>query len=384
MANRRSGSSVLDLLQITALARYITRMFIVRLVIILVGGALLAISADLMETGKDIINSAPDRPWLAVLRYSALRLPSFISAVLPMATLLAGLLTVGALQRHSELVAILNTGLSPTGLIRLLLAAGLLLVGAQFLVDDWLAPRSVDELFAWGVGDFKKRLWRPETENGLWLYSGGDVIRLQPIEGDRDHLANVTIFRRDADGMLLERIDAPRAKRTETGLVLEDAIRRQALDGSTTSVAELTWPGVIDFSTIELLSREPRDLRLSQLATVVDHAGFGQRPPDIYRTWYHARLAAAVQPLFMVLLSISLIPSYSRTGSFGRLLLSGVSIGFAAFILGGVTTAMGEAGLLPPLLAAWAPALVLLALIGRFLLQHEVLGRARPGGRAPA
>ncbi len=375
---------MLDFLQINALARYLTRMFLLRFFTILVGGGLLAISADLMETAKDVVSSDPDQPWLAVLRYSALRLPSFLSAMLPIATLLAGLLTVGALQRHSELVAILNTGLSPTGLIRLLLLAGLLLVGLQFLIDDWLAPRSVSELYAWGIGDFKKRLWRPETENGLWLYSDGDVIRLRPIEQDKTRFTDVTIFRRDAEGMLVERIDAPRAYRKQTGLVLEDAVRRQALDGSTERVARLSWAGMIDFSVIDLLSREPRDLRLRELATVMDHDGFGQRPPNLYRTWYHSRLAGALQPLLMLLLSISLIPSYSRTGSFGRLLLTGVSIGFAAFILGGVTTAMGEAGLLPPLLAAWAPTLVLLALIGRFLLQHEVLGAARRGGRTSA
>jgi len=112
---------------------------------------------------------------------------------------------------------------------------------------------------------------------------------------------------------------------------------------------------------------------------VIDNAGYGQRPVNIYRTWFNARLVAALQPLFMLLLSMSLIPSYSRTRSFAWIFLMGISIGFAIFILTGITTAMGEAGLLPPWLAAWAPVIALLALIARFILQHEVLTSNRRG-----
>ena len=86
----------------------------------------------------------------------------------------------------------------------------------------------------------------------------------------------------------------------------------------------------------------------------------------------------------MLLLSMSLIPSYSRTGSFAWLFFIGISIGFGAFILTGVSTAMGEAGLLPPWLAACAPVVALSALIWRFLLEHEILQSARRRGRRVA
>jgi lipopolysaccharide export system permease protein len=375
---------VLDVFQTSALARYVTRMFLARFALLLAGGAMLAVSADLMETSKDILKDAPDESWRLLLRYVGLRLPVYLSALMPVAALMAGLLTVGALHRHSELVAILNTGLSPGGLIRLLALAGVVLVGLQFALDDWITPRSVKALYAWGIGDYKKRRWQPDVKKQLWLYSSGDIIRLSPTEWDSDRFTDVTVFRRDEKGLLVERIDAPRARYDESGLLLKEVLRRRVSDGTTSSAAEMLWPGVIDFSTIELLAREPRDLRLHQLQRVIDNAGFGQRPPNIYRTWYHARLAATLQPLLMVLLSVSLIPAYSRTRTMAWLLLTGITIGFATFILAGVTTAMGEAGLLPPWLAAWAPSVVLLSLIGRFLLQHEFLPLARRRGQQVA
>ena len=169
-------------------------------------------------------------------------------------------------------------------------------------------------------------------------YSDGDIVRLSPTEWDAARFTDITIFRRDAQGLLLERIDAPSASTSEDGLTLKNAVRREVADGTTTTVAEMRWRGVIDFTTIDLLSREPRDLRLHELARVIDNAGFGQRPTALYRTWFHVRLAAALQPLLMLLLSVSLIPAYSRTGSIGWLLFTGITIGFATFILAGVTT----------------------------------------------
>lgn len=372
---------MLDFLRISALTRYLTRMFLARCAVLLMGGAMLAISADLTEATRDILRDATEAPGLAILRYTVLRLPGLLSAMLPVAALLAGLLTIGSLHRHHELVAMLNTGLSPGGVVRRLSMAGVLLVGLQFVIDDWLAPHTAKELYAWGIGDFGKRRWQPDTAGGLWLYSGGDIVRLSPTEWDSARFTDVTIFRRDAQGLLLERIDAPSATTSEDGLILKNAVRREVADGTTVMAAEMRWRGVIDFTTIDLLSREPRDLRLHELARVIDNAGFGQRPTALYRTWFHVRLAAALQPLLMLLLSVSLIPAYSRTGSMGWLLFTGITIGFATFILAGVTTAIGEASLLPPWLAAWAPTLVLLALIGRFFLQHELLARTRRRGQ---
>lgn len=364
------------------LARYLTRQFLARFVLILVGTALFAVAADLMETARDVARG--DDPSAALLRYALLRLPAFLAVLLPVAALLAGLLTVASLHRHKELVAILNTGLSPAGLIRLVLLAGVPLVGLQFALDDWIAPRAVKELYAWGIGAYEKHRMQQAREDWLWLYSGRDIVRMAKPDPGGARFMEVTIFRRDGEGLLLERVDAPQAIRTQEGLVLRDAVAQRATDGTTKAMPEYRWRGHFDFKTVEILSWEPRDLSLAQLSEVIENAGYGQRPTGIYRTWYHVRITAALQPVLMLLLSMSLIPRYSRTGSFAWLFLTGISIGFAAFILAGVTTAMGEAGLLPPWLAAWAPAVALSAMIGRFLLQHEILGSARRRDRSVA
>lgn len=362
---------------------YLVRQYLQRCTLVLVGTTLFALGADLMETGKDVVHLGDDS-WRALFDYALLRLPTFVSTLLPVSSLIAGLWTVGVLHRQKELVAILNTGVSPLGLIRLALLGSLPLVALQFTLDDRISPRAVETLQSWNLeGVSAPRLFQADGE-WLWISSGRDIVRMAyPRQGDRN-LSQITIFRRDGEGLLVERIDAPTARLTGNGLHLENAVIQKVADASTEVVPLYSWLGRIDFKTVQLLSRPPSDLSLAQLSEVIKNAGYGQRPTDIYRTWYQARLVAALQPLLMLLLSLSLIPSYSRSGSFAWLFLVGVSIGFAAFILTGVTTAMGEAGLLPPWLAAWAPVIALLALIARFILRHEVLTPSPRRGQTPA
>ena len=358
------------------LALYLIRQYLLRCALVLIGTATFALAADLMESGKNVVAMHEDS-WRALLDYSLLRLPTYISTLLPVSSLIAGLWTVGVMYRQKELVAILNTGLSPFGLIRLVLLGSLPLVALQFLLDDRIVPRSIQELQSWDWAESAPDYFSPKTDGWLWLYSGHDIIRMENPRPRSRTFSDVTIFRRDAEGLILERIDAPVARFTETGLMLEDAVLQSAADASTRLLPSYRWLGRIDFDIVQMLSWAPADLSLSQLNQVIDNAGYGQRPVNIYRTWFNARLVAALQPLLMLLLGMSLIPSYSRTGSFAWIFLMGITLGFGTFVLTGITTAMGEAGLLPPWLGAWAPVFALLALIARFLLQHEVLATNR-------
>jgi lipopolysaccharide export system permease protein len=367
----------------TVFARYLSGQFLARCLGILAGVAIMALAFDLMDAGKDIVRDAAS-PWLAIMTYGILRLPSLVSTLLPAAALLAGLITMGHLHRHLELVVIQGCGVSSLTLVRLLLPVGLLLTALQFAVDDFAAPRATERLYAWGVGEYEARFWRPRTKRGLWLYSGDDIVRLTFKERESQEIAGANIFHRDAEGLLLERIDAARAQVIEEGLLLQDAVRYDAAMGTTTAIAEMTWRGRIDLGAVDVLARQPSDLSLAQLAGVIANQGYGQRPTDIYRTWLHARIAGALQPALLLLLSLSIMPPPGRTGGRVRVLLSGISVGFAAFVFSGVSVAMGEAGLLPPWLAAWGPVLALASFIGWLLVRQARLAAARSAPAAAA
>jgi lipopolysaccharide export system permease protein len=254
------------------LALYLIRQYLLRCALVLIGTATFALAADLMESGKNVVAMHEDS-WRALLDYSLLRLPTYISTLLPVSSLIAGLWTVGVMYRQKELVAILNTGLSPFGLIRLVLLGSLPLVALQFLLDDRIVPRSIQELQSWDWAESAPDYFSPKTDGWLWLYSGHDIIRMENPRPRSRTFSDVTIFRRDAEGLILERIDAPVARITETGLMLEDAVLQSAADASTRLLPSYRWLGRIDFDIVQMLSWAPADLSLSQLNQVIDNAG---------------------------------------------------------------------------------------------------------------
>ena len=160
------------------LALYLIRQYLLRCALVLVGTVTFALAADLMESGKNVV-TMHEEAWRALLNYSLLRLPIYVSSLLPVSSLIAGLWTVGVMYRQKELVAILNTGLSPFGLIRLVLLGSLPLVALQFLLDDRLVPRSIQELQSWDWAEAAHEYFSPEADGWLWLEIEADSAAMR-------------------------------------------------------------------------------------------------------------------------------------------------------------------------------------------------------------
>src|SRR5690625_554192 len=84
-----------------------------------------------------------------------------------------------------------------------------------------------------------------------------------------------------------------------------------------------------------------------------------------------------IAPLILCL-AFALGQAWRRTGELTRLTLGGLTLGFAFFIINGTSVALGEVGFLPPVLAAWAPPLLLASLVAHLLLKPEATAPISP------
>ena len=66
-----------------------------------------------------------------------------------------------------------------------------------------------------------------------------------------------------------------------------------------------------------------------------------------------------------------MIQAIGKSVPFGWIFVSALALSFGFFVFDRMTLAMGEVGILPPWLAAWAPNLVLACLAGTFLVRQE-------------
>ncbi|GBD43450.1 hypothetical protein HRbin40_00923 [bacterium HR40] len=355
------------------LSRYLLRFVLTRLAAVLFAIVCFAFLIDLLDASEDLLGRS-DSPVRDLLVYTGLRTPSLLSEILPFALLLGGLFAATDLIRHRELVAIWNAGLSSAGIALRLLPLALLLAVGKYGNDDRLIPASVERLRDWGVGLFSS-LGPGRDDRWLWVAADDTVLRFHARAAREGKLREIAIFRRNAEGLLVERILAAEAEVREDGLLLHQVDRRPLGQERSENMESLLVPVHIDLEAVALMTRPASELSRADLLRVVAARGFGMQPIHAHRTWLYHRPAAALAVALLLLLPFALARSVRRVGGTTALFLRALALGFGYQIGNGLLVALGEGGFLAPTIAAWgAPSLLALTVLGLLLL-GEVEGR---------
>lgn len=362
----------------TILGRYLSRMFIGQLALILISAVALLQLFDVMSVADDLLKDLGGG-FQVILRYSFLRLPVLVTFLLPFSVLLAALMTFGQLHRHSELVAIQALGLPFLKILILLLPVMLLIALLHFLISDQLTPRANRALADWQASSETRK----PNDIALWLRDGDHLVSIGAIEDDGRLLRDVVIFKRDGQGNLAAQTEAADAVFDQDGWWLEEvkdfAILPTAARAETT-VARESWETGVQPALVKDLAAPPNALSIAKIRRILDHPEIGSRPDHVYRTWLHKSLALPLSSLFMVALATASVRGLQRQGGVVLNALVGFGGAFLYFIADGVLQALGEAGSIPPALAAWLP-LGILALVSALVLTWVTMpkGRRKPG-----
>ncbi|MBI3299755.1 MAG: LptF/LptG family permease [Elusimicrobia bacterium] len=284
--------------------------------------------------------------------------PYFLSLALPMAFLVALLLTLGQLSESGEIMALRASGYSFRELLKPFLAVALLLTALLVYTNNWASPQgfhafreSYDEALAQiSRLDFEPRAL---TRLGDWeIYS--DAVRSQ---GGR--LSGVRLIKR-IGGYKRLRIAAPSGT---AELMPRRGLRLVLVDG------QLAWPNqdpqshttasfgrselFIPFSDSERLLREPEipELTTPQLRRRAADPAFEPARRREYATEATMRAAGAFAPLALFLVACPLGLSLERRSkAMGFALSLAVLFGYYGLLALGL--GYGRRG---GELAAWAP-----------------------------
>jgi lipopolysaccharide export system permease protein len=355
--------------------RYLSRLFLRRLVLIVFGLALMGLLFDVLNNAENIEKRYGD-DFLVVPRYMLFRLPEVVGLVTPFATLLAALLTLLGLAQQNEVLAFKAAGMSFYRMLLLLMPATALVALVHLAVADTVTP--------WA----KKRLARFEVEKptddeassrdqarGVWLRDPTYIVSVISVQREGRYLSGVTLMRRDAANNLVERIVAGGARYQRGGWKLVNVVTQtiDPLGPTAVKSPEWTWqtplrPG--DFYNLAALSTQFTTRELMVLRT---GATVGTRPGYTYDTWLQRRLALPAVVFVMLLLAAPVAQARVRMSSLGARLAAGVALGFVFFIADGVSLALGESGAVVPLVAAWAAPILFASVSGSILLRIEGL-----------
>ena len=366
------------------LMSYVARRFAAMALLMLLALSALVALFDLIE----LLRRAATRPeanFALVAQIAALRVPYVAMQILPFAVLLGGIISFWRLTRFSELVVARAAGISAWGflagpvLVALLLGLGASTALSPLSSAMLARAERLDQLYLRNVGGITAlaggRLWLRQADEGLQpqgvaIISGRPMATRELRLGEALRLSEVTIWRLSADDRPLARIEAASA-------LLQPG--RWRFEGAVVFGAERVAgaPQILDFPTeltperIENSFATPDTLSLwalPEFIKILEDAGFSAIR---HRLHFQSLLALPLLAIAMALLAAGFSMRSARRGGVARMIAGGISAGFALFVLDKITGEFGEAGTLPVVLAAWAPAGAGFLLAAALLLHLE-------------
>ena len=359
----------LDFFPSRTLTVYLAKLFTVRIAAMLFVLVLVLLMLDLLSKSGEIL-AVPGNGQGELLTYAGLRVPQLISRFLPYSVLLATLITLVTLNQNSEVIAMKAAGLSAHQVLApLLLTAGIVSV-ATFVFNEQVVTKSTQTLKAWEAVEYGPIPTESGVKTNVYLTDGDNILTAAYVAGSGEAIAmrKVTWYRRNPEGMIVEQIDADRARYAGPGWRLEGGLTRFNVQNAVTDdpasvvVGEGLLPEQIDLAKIDP-DGEPFWTLGSSIA---EFERAGRRTSELRAKWWH-KISGPLSAFLMPLLGAVAAFGLARSGQLFVRAVIGMALGFAYFVVDNAALAMGSFGGYPPFLAAWSPFLLFL-LIGETVL----------------
>jgi lipopolysaccharide export system permease protein len=296
------------------------------------------------------------------LMFVGLRIPRTIFTTLPIAALIGGLLSLGNLAVHRELVVMRASGVSSWQLLSAVGLAGLALAVLMVLLGESLAP----SLGAYASELRTRALLDDEIAvsdgQATWLRDGDRIVSLRRQAGDIGYGGGVLLFELGPDQSLKEvaRADSADLDPANRWILSNYAETSFESDGvAVRSDRESTEASGINPDLLALSVVREDLLDTPSLVRYIGYLGANGLDAHRYLVAYWSRIASVVSVVVMTVLALPFVFGSLRSAGAGARLLVGLVIGLSYYVAGQVLTSGGEVYGLDPLVIAWAPTALL-------------------------
>jgi lipopolysaccharide export system permease protein len=297
----------------------------------------------------------------AALTYIGLRVPRTIFNTLPIAALIGGLLSLGNLAVHRELIVMRASGVSSWQLLSAVGLAGFALAVLMVLLGESLAP----SLGAY-ANEMRTRALHDDLSladgQATWLRDGDRIVSLRRQAGDLGYGGGVLLFELGPDQSLNEiaRADSADLDLANRWVLSNYAATSFESNGAAVrSQRESTGASGINPDLLELSVVREDLLDTPSLVRYIGYLTVNGLDAHRYLVAYWSRIAAVVSVVVMTVLALPFVFGSLRSAGAGARLLVGLIVGLSYYVAVQVLESGGEVYRLDPLVIAWAPTAVL-------------------------
>ena len=307
-----------------------------------------------------------------MVEYLLYRIPeATFQWTLPYAVLLSTLLALGLLSSHSDITAMKAGGISLYRITLPLFLFALIASVCSFLGNEYVMPQAVQNAqYLLDVQVRKEESVNPLKNYKIWYHGDNQIFNIQLIDSKENVMKGFTLYQFDDSFRCVRRIDAKKVKWDNARWILIDGeVRDFDEDGSirVTPFKEKEFQFKETWESFQKVKVDAEKMGYSDLAAYVEKIRSAGYDSTRYVVAMHAKLSYAFMSLVMVLIGIPFALKSSRSGGIAVNIVISVVIAFAYGVTFYIFISFGKSGVLPPLLAAWAPTL-LFCMTGVFAL----------------
>ena len=335
---------------------YLLGDFLTHFAVSLAGIVMVMMLGTIFDSLRGLLKYNPSAGLVAA--YYLARLPYNLSAAVPLAALIASLLTLAKMLRSHELIAMRAGGLSPTAISIPILGAAFCISLMTMAFTETVLPyanRMAREIKWVHIRKIPLTEWRVARKAALWT-SGGTLVYADEANGEDGFLHGVSIFEFRGPE-LVGRVDADTARQVEGMWELRNAQAyrwkgdKPGLDGSGTARYPLL-ENMEDFLQEEVPAE---NLSMADLKVLIEKLRKAGREYGTEQVFYYFKTAFPFSAFIVTLLGLGVTFHFQTNPRSGVTASFGVAFFSALFYIGLVQfgQALGVGGVLPPLIAVW-------------------------------
>jgi lipopolysaccharide export system permease protein len=351
------------------LPRYVARHY---LQLLLVSFALLLMGyllVDILERLQWFARYHADT--LKAVRFYSVRIPLLVSQIVPMALLLATTLTVSALSAHRELIGLRSCGVSVLSALAPVLFISGLIAPAYFVLNEFIVPQTNAMAEQVKNREIKNRVQDPTPlSQMIWYRAGLQVYQAEQLDTQLGRAKGLSIYKLGANGLPMERIDAPEA--TYIGQGIWELVNPLRIEISDRGFREAPAETRIKLGEAPTEPLDTRQIGVRELFRQIRDTEASGYDATTYQVDFHVKLAAPIACLLLPVIALLFAVGGPPFPGPAVTLLVSIVGGVSYILLTGLCASLGYGGVLPPLLAGWGPSVGYAVLAG--VLARRSLG----------
>lgn len=308
----------------------------------------------------------PETKYLVL--YYVYQIPTFIVQTMPIATLLASVITMVLLSRTNEITAMRAAGMGPMMVGLPIAFGGMLLSVCSFVIGEGVVPNTSQKMHYVEEIQIKKKSEKKIYEGSKWFRDGKTMYHFGNYDSVTQSITDILIINIGENFRPVKKryIKFAKFRTKEKDWILNDIITYYFWRNGSIAYSDKT-PMVIEPLPVspkkfQKDDREANELSLSELSEYITRGIQAGVDVSFFQVDYHVKLAFYFASFVVSLIGLRFGYRSERSLETARGVLLAVAVGVMYWFILNSGRALGKRGTLPPFFAAWMANFIILGL----------------------